>query len=172
MRSAVESAVEVALPRRGEVTTRDVRAVLGRDLQHADHVDVVVLDAGGGAPVAARIELTLVRSGWSQRRALVCPACREARHLLLARGGTLRCGTCLQYRTRRQAERTCHDFTKGGGAQEDELLRILLSRWRPLTQARLAKARLLVTELLEGDRARLAVLMAQVERLKALAVAT
>jgi hypothetical protein len=29
-----------------------------------------------------------------------------------------------------------------------------------------------VTELLEGDRARLAVLMAQVERLKALAVAT
>ena len=63
--------------------------------------------------MAARIELTLVRSGRSHRRALVCPACRLARHLLLARGGTLRCSTCLQYRTRRQAERTCHEFTEG-----------------------------------------------------------
>ncbi len=172
MLSAAELAFEVALPRRGEVTTRDVRAGLGCEFRHADHVDVVVLDADGGAPVAARIELTVVRSGWSHRRALVCPACRCARHLLLARGGTLRCSTCLQHRTRRQAERTCYEFRRGGGAQEDELLRMLLSRWKPLTPARLERARSLVNGLLDGDRARVAVLRTQVERLGAVRAAT
>ena len=159
MRSGAELALEVCLPRRGEVTTRDVRAVCGGELQHLQHVDLLVLDADGGVPIARSIELTEVRSGPSRRLALVCPACREARHLLLARGGALKCGTCHRYRTRRQAERTCTGFTKLGGQLEDQLLRLVVPRWRRTTPARMVEAQRLVQLLLDGDRA-------QVEKLR------
>ena len=166
MSSADESAFEVALPRRGEVTTRDLRAVYGADLQRLEHVDVVVLDADGGMPLAARIELMDVRSGWSRRRALVCPACRRGRHLLLGRGGKLKCSTCHRFRTRRQTERSCGDFTTRGGLQEDRLLRLMLPRWSAPTSVRLLEARRLVTSLLEKDRARVALLREQLQALR------
>jgi hypothetical protein len=164
--SAVALAFEVVLPRRGEVTTRDLRAVCGADLQRLEYVDIVVLEADGGMPVAARIELADVRSGWSRRRAFVCPTCRKGRHLLLGRGGKLQCSTCHQFRTRRQTERTCDDFTKRGGRQEDQLLRLLSPRWRGTTSVRLVKARRLVGALLETDRARVALLREQLEALR------
>ncbi len=155
MLSTVDSAVEVAVPRRGEVTTADLRAVYGADLQHMDHVDVLVLDADGGMPVAAKIALTLVRSGWSSRRAMVCPACHEACHLLLARGGALKCRRCHRHRTRRQRERSCVEWNRMGGEAEDRLHRLLL---RPglMTPGRLTAAQGLVQSLLAADRARVA----------------
>lgn len=156
-------AFEAMAPRRGEVHVRDLRAVLGDDLRELDFVDVLVV-AENSAVVTARVELTDVRSGPSTRRAFVCPACREPRHLLLAREGTLRCSS--HYRTRRQTERHRADFRRRGGLEEDRLLRLLLSPWRRRTEARLIEARRLAKMVLENDRARVDHLHEQLEALK------
>lgn len=167
MRVAAKSAFEVTLPRRGELTTRDLRAALGAELAGLQRVDVLVLDAEGRSPLAVSIELTRVRAGWSKRCALRCPTCEQARHLLLGRGGKVQCSGCHRLRTRRQTERTCSDFVRRGGREEDRLLRLLLPRAKGAARANLERARLLAERLVTLDRDRVDVLREQLETLRA-----
>jgi hypothetical protein len=162
----VESVVEVVGPRLGEVRTRDLRAVYGSALRRMAAVDLIVV-AERGAPVTARVELAPVASGWSWRPALVCPACLDTTHLLLAREGKLQCRRCCRHKTRRQAERSLADFRRRGGQEEDRLLRMLT---HPTARRALCltEARRLVKALLVGDRVRIALLREKLQALTAL----
>jgi hypothetical protein len=159
-------ATEVHFPRRGELRTRDARAVYGSEFKTMPYVDVLVLDAGHGAPVAGRIELSYTPSGLSMRRAFVCPTCRSCKHLLLARHGRLACAGCHRaHLTRRQREHRNSSWTEFGGRREDALLRLL----RPTvvrTKARLTDARRLVWDILALDRARVGELRQQLADLE------
>ena len=145
---------EVVFPRPGELRTRDLRAVYGSELLRMTDVDVLVLDAEHGVPVAGRIELADVRCGPGTRRELVCPKCRAGRYVLLARSGVLACGRCHRARTRHQRERTLADWYRRGGREEDRLLR-LLSPTAGRTPAKLEMARQLTFDIVSADRARL-----------------
>jgi hypothetical protein len=155
-------ALEAIAPRLGEVHLRDLRAALGDPLTDLHVVDVVVVAEDGGA-VAARIELTTIKSGPSARRLFVCPTCRAPAYLLFARRGALQCSR--HQRTRRQLENHRADFRRRGGLEEDLLLRILLSPSRRRTRARLREAERLANLLLHDDHARVAVLRARLELL-------
>jgi hypothetical protein len=157
---------EATAPRLGEVHVRDLRAALGHALDELDDVDVVVLAEEGGA-IAARVELTSVRSGPSTRRAFVCPTCREPRFLLLARKGALQCNR--HQRTRRQTELHRADFQRRGGLEEDKLLRLLLTVWRRRTPSRMKEAQRLADLLLRADQGRVAVLRQQLQTLTSVA---
>ena len=157
---------EVTVPRKGEVRTSDLRLIHGAAILTMPNVDVVVV-ADAGAPIAARIELTTVAFGWTKRRAFVCPACGEPRHVLRSQEGQLRCNRCRDYRhrTRRQTERTCASFRRIGGREEDRLLRLLLPTGRRATN-RMTEARRLVDALITMDLAHVELLREKVETLK------
>jgi hypothetical protein len=59
------------MPRRGELSVRDLRAVYGDDLRTMADVRVLVLDQENGVPVAARIELADRSWGFSGRVPLI-----------------------------------------------------------------------------------------------------
>jgi hypothetical protein len=151
------------------VHLRDLRGSLGDRLNELEAVDVLVVTDEGGA-IAARLELTTVRSGPSTRRVLVCPLCQEPRYVLFARKGRLECSR--HHRTRRQAELHRADFQRRGGLEEDKLLRLLTTASRRTTPGRLQEAARLVSLLLRADRARLAVLQEQVATLTVVAAST
>ncbi len=163
--------VEAIAPRKGELRSQDLRAAYGQQLAEVAHVDVVVV-ADAGVPVAASLELGDVACGSRTRRAMLCPACGQARHLLLAREGALKCSQCHRRRTRRQLENHRADFQRRGGLQEDRLLRLMLTPSRRGTSMRLQQARRLVRLLLRADRARVAALRARLEDLKVVAATT
>ena len=163
--------VEAIGPRRGELRGRDLRAVFGARLRELQHVDVVVV-AGNGTPIAGRLALVNVAAGHGTRRAMVCPACREPRHLLLAREGALKCSQCLRCRTRRQQEVHRADFRRRGGREEDRLLRHLLTPSRRRTATTLRDARHLANLLLHADRVRVAALRERLERLTSVTTTT
>jgi hypothetical protein len=100
------------MPRKGELSVRDLRSVYGAELRDKSDVDVLVLDVADGVPIAARVELSQSRWGWSYRTVLVCPTCRDSKIALLARAGKLQCKTCHRELTRRQRERTGADFLR------------------------------------------------------------
>jgi len=144
---------EAIAPRRGEVRTRDLRAVYGRQLAELRHVDVVVV-AEAGVPVTARLEIVDVACGHGTRRAIRCPACGQPRHVLVALEGALRCTRCHRHRTRHQLERHLANWNRRGGKEEDKVLRLLL-RTPSATPEGMQEARRLVHLLLDADRARL-----------------
>jgi hypothetical protein len=131
-------------------------------------VDVLVIDAEHGVPVAGRVELTDLRSGPGVRRALVCPKCRAGRYILFARSGVLACGGCHRLRTRHQRERTMADWYRRGGREEDRLLR-LLAPMASHTPAKVEMARQLVLDIVSSDRARLLGLQQELATLAACA---
>ena len=155
--------IEAIAPRRGEVRTADVRAVLGEEIAILDCVTVTVVAETGGA-VATRIELTDLRAGLRTHRALVCPSCRKPRHrlVLIAMEGALKCGKCHRHRTRRQTEWHLASWNRLGGELEDRMLRLLHPTARR-TPARLVEARRLATLLLHADRARVEQLREQLQ---------
>jgi hypothetical protein len=157
-------AFEVALPRKGELSVRDLRTVYGRELRSKSSVDVLVLDLADGVPVAAHVELAESRWGWSYRTLLVCPTCEERKGILFARGGKLQCKECHHELTRRQRERTAADFVRRSGREEDRLLRFLRPAVEP-NETRIAKARGLVQDIVTADRARLEELQRQLSDL-------
>jgi hypothetical protein len=159
-------ATEVVLPRPGELRTRDLRAVYGTELLRMVEVDVLVMDADHGVPVAAHVELADMRAGLRRRRALVCPSCRRCRHLLLARAGVLACGECHRQRTRRQRYRTMADWCRRSGREEDRLLRLLRPTSSP-NNVKLDAARELARDIVISDRARLAGLQEELAMLAA-----
>jgi hypothetical protein len=158
------------MPRRGEVRVRDVRETYGPAFTALELVDVLVLDANGGVPVAATVAMTDLPGGRRIARAFSCPGCSRAVLLLLARGGLLRCGKCHRFLTRRQRERTLADFVRRGGQLEDELLRMLPPS-RSISSTRIEEARRLAMALLAADRVRLAELRRQLRELTELAEA-
>lgn len=157
---------EVAVPRKGEVRTSDLRLIYGAAMLDMPHVDVFVI-TDVGAPIAARIELTTVPFGWTQRRAFLCPVCGEPRHVLRSREGRLRCNKCrdLKHRTRRQTERSCVSFKRMGGLEEDRLLRLLLPTGRRPAN-RMAEAARLMDVIMASNLAHVALLRRKVEALK------
>ena len=142
-----------AMPRKGEVRTRDLRAVYGDRLNELGHVDVVVV-ADAGAPVAARIYLMDRTAGRGVQRALVCPACEQPRYVLLAKEGCLKCSRCHRHRTRRQLERHLASWNRLGGQQGDQLLRLLQRPTARPTPASMQQATQLVRHLLAADQVR------------------
>ena len=157
--------VEVVPSRTGEVRTRDVLAVYGHAIHTLTYVDVVVI-ADGGAPIAARVDLMQIQSGRRTLTVFVCPSCRLPRHLLRARRGFLSCSRCHRHRTRRQLERSRADWNRWGGRQEDEILRLLVPTGERPPKT-LVDPSLLVTQLLQADRARVDLLRERLEGLKA-----
>lgn len=156
---------EVVPPRKGEVRMRDVLAVYGDSVRDVGYVDVLVVGEGG-APLSARIELTELQAGRRKAMAFVCKTCRLPRHLLILRRGALQCSRCHRYKTRRQMEQGLADWSRRGGREEDELLRLLVPTGkRPPT--RVVEPSLLVKALLDGDRARLEQLRERLQLLTA-----
>jgi hypothetical protein len=149
------------MPRRGEVRVRDLRDIHGAALDRLQSVHVLVLDVGGGMPVAAIVQLADLVGGPRVARAFACPACGRPVLMLLARRGLLRCRGCHRARTRRQNEHHLADFRRRGGLEEDMMLR-LLPPVRPFTRARLEQAGALAELLLSADRARVRALRDQV----------
>jgi hypothetical protein len=156
---------EVAMPRKGELSVRDLRSVYGADLRDKSDVDVLVLDVADGVPIAARVELSQSRWGWSYRTVLVCPTCRDCKITLLARAGKLQCKACHRELTRRQRERTGADFLRRSGREEDRLLRLLRPAVEP-SATKITEARRLVQDIVTADRARLEELQRQFSGLK------
>jgi hypothetical protein len=162
--------MEVTSPRRGELRTRDVRAVFGPAFLELDSVSVLVLDQYGSTPIATTVELIDMPGGRGAHRAFVCQGCREPRRLLLARQGKLQCRTCHRFRSRHQAERTLADWRRRGGREEDALFRLL----RPgpaLTITKVTQAIVLAKEIVAADRMRLTDLQENVAAVR-VAVAT
>jgi hypothetical protein len=152
-----------AMPRKGEVRTRDLRAVYGDRLNELGHVDVLVV-ADAGTPLAARIYLMDRPAGRGVQRALVCPACEQPRYVLLAKDGCLKCSQCHRHRTRRQLERNLASWNRLGGRQGDQVLRLLLRPTRP-TPARMEQAIRLARQLVSTDRVRAAQLREELSAL-------
>jgi hypothetical protein len=144
---------EVAALKIGELQTRDLRGIVF----DADHVDVLVLAADGGAPFCGRVTLGRKRSGRGFHRALICPDCGAPKNILYVVDARLACALCARHRSRRQRERTLASWRRGGGEKEDLLFRLLLRPGRR-TPTTLAIAQQLVDELLAGDADRLAAL--------------
>ncbi len=155
--------IEAIAPRRGEVRTSDLRALLGAELATLECVTVTVVAQTGGA-VTVRIELADLRAGLRTHRALLCPWCREPRHVLIAREGALKCSKCHRYRTRRQAEWNLASWNRLGGELEDRMLRLLHPTARR-TRPRLLEARRLAKTLLAADRQRVEVLREELQAL-------
>jgi hypothetical protein len=143
-----------AMPRKGELSTRDLRSVYGGDLRKMSDVGVLVLDEDQGVPVAACVALAERRWGWSRRKALVCPSCAEHKDALLARAGRLQCTGCHRRLTRQQREKKTADWVRRGGREEDRVLRLLRPAVNP-SDARFGEARRLALEIVAADHARL-----------------
>ncbi len=150
------------LARVGELRFRDLRAVYGASLKVMAGVGALVLDADGGLPVAAYVEFIDVRAGRGNHRAMRCPGCGGARSVLLARSATLACRACRGHRTRRQLEHRRADWTRRGGREEDELLRMFQPA-RRLTAARLDRARQLAAALVAEDEVRVSALQRRLD---------
>jgi len=157
---------EVALPRVGELRLADLKAVYGASLRSMCHIDVLVLDAGGGVPVTARVELGELRAGRGNHCALVCPSCGAGKSLLLARHGALKCRGCHGHLTRRALEHRSHDWTRLGGGEEDAILRVFQPA-RHLTPGRLDQARDLAAALVAADQLRVTELQERLATLSA-----
>ena len=143
-----------AMPRRGELSVRDLRAVYGGDLRTMTDVSVLVLDQENGVPVAARVELADRPWGWSRRPVLVCPTCKGRKDTLLAQAGSLQCKGCHRQLTRQQLEKQKANWVRRSGREEDRLLRLLRPALDP-NNTRILEARGLVLEILSADHARL-----------------
>ncbi len=139
----------------GELRMADVKAVYGTALRSMAGFNTLVLDADGGMPVTAYIELGDLHAGRGRHRALVCPSCKAPKLRLLARRGSLKCLSCHRYRTRRQLEHHRADWNRRGAREEDELFRIF-GPGRHLTPAKLEHARELARQLIAADHARVA----------------
>ncbi len=155
-----------AMPRKGELSLRDLRSVYGSGLRAMADVDVLVLSEDEGAPVAARIELAESSWGWSHRTLLVCPTCRERKHALVARDAKLQCIACHGQLTRQQREKRRANWVRRSGREEDRLLRLLRPAVEPST-TRVAEARGLVRDIVSADRARVEELQRQLSFLSA-----
>ncbi len=148
---------------------RDLVAVHGDGLRDLAYVDVLVV-ADGGAPIAARVDLTQIQSGRRTTTVFVCPACRLPRCLLRARKGSLACSRCHRHRTRRQMEQSRSDWTRRGGREEDEILRLLVPTGERAPRT-MVDPSVLVSQLLQADRARVGLLRDRLEVLKAVVAA-
>lgn len=155
------------LPRVGELRMMDLRAVYGASLGSMAGLDVVVLDADGGMPVAAHVQFGELRAGRGYHCAILCPACGAGRSLLLALRGVLKCRACHGHQTRRALERHRADWTRRGGREEDAILRAFQPA-RHLTAVRLEQARDLAAALAAADQLRVSELQ---DRLSALSAA-
>jgi hypothetical protein len=149
--------VAEAMPRRGELSIRDLKEVYGSTLASMSDVDVLVLDESGGMPIATRVELGRRPWGCRARPAVVCPTCFEPRDRLIARGGKLQCIRCHGYLTRHQQEKHRAAWVRRGAREEDRVLRLLQPAVEP-TESSVREACRLVQELVVADRARLEVL--------------
>jgi hypothetical protein len=152
------------MPRRGELSIRDLKEVYGSTLASMSDVGVLVLDESGGMPIATRVKLGRRPLGCKARPAVVCPTCFEARDLLIARGGKLQCIRCHGYLTRHQQEKHRAAWVRRGAREEDRVLRLLR---RSPGGPELGVARRLVQDLVAADRARLDELRRQVGDLTA-----
>lgn len=149
-------ASEVAAPRLGELRSSDLVAAYGRALIEMGHVDVLVLSTDGA--VAARVELGPLRSGVRFHTALVCDGCgRVVRHLMV-HDRELRCRGCAKVITDHQRGRTTADWCRRGAREADRLLRLVANPARRLTPRKLGEARRLAQQILDTDRARVAVI--------------
>jgi hypothetical protein len=155
-----------AMPRRGELSIRDLRAVYGVSLRSISDVSVMVLDRDDGVPVVARIELADRLWGCSRRPVLVCPTCEGRKDTLLAQGGTLQCKGCHRQLTRQQQEKQKANWVRRSGREEDRLLRLLRPALDP-NNARVREAQGLVLEIVSADHARLEELKQQLADLMA-----
>lgn len=152
------------MPRRGELSIRDLKEVYGSTLGSMSDVDVLVLDESGGMPIATRVELGRRPWGCNARPAVVCPTCFEPKDRLIARGGRFQCIRCHGYLTRHQQEKHRAAWVRMGAREEDRVLRLL----RPSRgDAELDAARGLVQELVAADHARLDLLRRQLGDLTA-----
>lgn len=138
-------------PQLGELRVRDVRAGLAAARRRGGEALVFVLGIDGEVPFIGRVGLGTKRSGLGKHVALVCPACTRPKSVLYARRGQLACAGCSRRRTRRQAERTCATWNRGG-REEDRLLRMVGKGRDP----KLLRA--LVSEIIEGDLDRASVI--------------
>jgi hypothetical protein len=141
------------MPRRGELSIRDLKEVYGSTLASMSDVDVLVLDESGGMPIATRVELGGRPWGCRARPAVVCPTCFEARDRLIARAGKLQCIRCHGYLTRHQQEKHRAAWVRRGAREEDQLLRLL--RHEALAPATLPSAQSIAAGILSADVARL-----------------
>ena len=137
----------------GVLRMQDVRAALGDVLHMARQIDVVVV-ATTGAPFAGTVCIARKAAGRGEHVALRCPLCLRARLVLYAQDGALRCGHCARRRTRRALERTCRDWNRLGGREEDALLRAARRR---LPDVELMARRAADLAIGDVDRARVAV---------------
>jgi hypothetical protein len=160
----VGESVFEAMPRRGELSVRDLRAIYGDGLRTMADVCVLVLDQENVAPVAARVELADRPWGWSRRPVLVCPTCEGRKDTLLARGSSLQCKGCHGQLTRQQREKQKANWVRRSGREEDRLLRLLRPTVGP-SKVKVAEARRLVDDILTADHARLEELKQQLVEL-------
>lgn len=155
----------VALFRPGELRLRDVRALLGPDINLTPKIDVLVLGTAGEAPVATTVNLTTVRRGRGAHVAMQCPQCYCPRTVLHAGRGALGCTQCLRQRTAHQTLKRTTWWLSLGGREEDALLR-LINRSR--SRSALKKASFLAAGLLAADRARVEEAMQKAEAARAM----
>jgi len=150
---------EIRVPRLGEVRIGDVRVAVGSGFATAPYVDVLVLGQVGQRAFAGRLHFVDKPSGRGMHRQFACPACLEPRGVLFVDGnGGIGCRRCTSRRTRRQLERTCRAFRRGGGSQEDELLRVVTGSAR-----KPERAQALACSMIEADRARWAALQPDIQ---------
>jgi hypothetical protein len=142
---------EVAAAQLGVLRSEDVRYALGDEFHTARSVEVLVATATG-LPFAGVVLLADKPSGRGDHRALRCPACGMPRFRLYARDGRLGCGGCMRVHVRRNIERTCASWSRGG-REEDRLLRLVAGRSRP-TPAAIDRGLRLAHELVSGDEDR------------------
>jgi|HubBroStandDraft_2_1064218.scaffolds.fasta_scaffold73534_3 hypothetical protein len=154
------------MPRRGQLSVRDLRAVYGSALREMSTVDVFVLAEDDGVPVAARVELGESRWGWNHVTMVVCPTCHACRNILVARAGKLQCTGCHRQRTRQQLEKRRADWVRRGAREEDRMLRLLQQAVQP-TESKVREVARLVHEIVAADHARLDLLRRQLGDLTA-----
>jgi hypothetical protein len=139
---------EVIAPEIGRLHIRDVQVQLGRNASGRRAVTAVVLQCR--AVLEFNVSL-LPKRGARGRSLLECPTCRKGKLVLrVSDTGRLGCNRCVRHLTRRQRERACVAWRRGG-AEADALVRRAL-RQAPACFKAVALATL-ASKVLAADRA-------------------